>query len=400
MSNINPLAKELSAKIVYVGPGLSGKTTSLQYIHSRLSPDHRSDLLSLATEDDRTLFFDFLPLRIPRIDGLGVRLQLYTVPGQVFYAATRKLVLDGADGVVFVADAQRARREANIESLTSMQEHLVEKGVQLEKFPLVLQYNKQDLDDRLEDDELREDLNPRGVPEFRSTARTGEGVVEALRSAVRGVVESLNGNNRAQRWTPPNLGKSEDSRFLGGAPRSSSGKSDPRISGGNGGEDIFGAPQDSTEERRTATSLSELSPVAIAKTSNVIREDEILIADVKSDKPEEITTERPTAGVSFAALWESNQRAPIAVIESCISAGRYSDAVHQAASALTSLLSQLPVPRDTPTAARAGLLGLDGQEYLKLCRLASRPNETIRDTDALFALYILVATRVKILDAR
>src|SRR5690606_33580465 len=164
VSVINPLARELSAKIVYYGPGMSGKTTSLASVHASLKPSHRGEMISLATEGDRTLYFDFLPVHMGKVQELDVRLQLYTVPGQVFYGATRRLVLEGADGVVFVADSQRDARERNQESLSDLRENLRRFGTPLEELPFVIQYNKRDLPNCMSLEELRQDLNTLETP--------------------------------------------------------------------------------------------------------------------------------------------------------------------------------------------------------------------------------------------
>src|SRR5258706_2323841 len=147
MASVNALTRELVFKIVYYGPGLSGKTTTLQHIHATVRPEHKGKMVSLATPVDRTLYFDFLPIRIPHVRGLGVRLQLFTVPGQVHYNATRKLVLTGADGVVMVFDSQRARIDANLETLEDLNDNLNAHGKTLSEMPHVIQYNKRDLYD-------------------------------------------------------------------------------------------------------------------------------------------------------------------------------------------------------------------------------------------------------------
>src|SRR5450432_291440 len=147
MASVNALSRELVFKVVYYGPGLSGKTTTLQHIHATVRPEHRGKMVSLATPVDRTLYFDYLPIRLPQVRGMGVRLQLFTVPGQVYYNATRKLVLTGADGLVFVADSQAGRMDSNLESLENLRDNLEELGRSLSDVPHVLQYNKRDLTD-------------------------------------------------------------------------------------------------------------------------------------------------------------------------------------------------------------------------------------------------------------
>jgi mutual gliding-motility protein MglA len=184
-------AREILCKVVYYGPARSGKTTNLQFIHGILPEGQRGEMVSLATENDRTLFFDFLPMDLGDISGFRVRLQLYTVPGQVYYGATRRLVLRGADGVVFVADSQPDRRDDNLESLGDLQENLLEHGFDVRDLPFVMQYNKQDLESALPAAELDDVLNFRDVPAHPATAIRGTGVVETLRSISELVLRSV-----------------------------------------------------------------------------------------------------------------------------------------------------------------------------------------------------------------
>ncbi len=201
MSLVNYATREITCKIVYYGPGRSGKTTNLHYIYGQVPADRKGQMVSLATQTDRTLFFDFLPIDLGTISGFTTRFQLYTVPGQVYYQTTRKLVLHGADGVVFVADSQARQLEENIESLQDLHFNLAEHGVDARKVPLVLQYNKQDLpaDMILGTAELEEQLNFRGVPSFTADALHGPGVFETLRSLSELVLRRLSspGGGRA-----------------------------------------------------------------------------------------------------------------------------------------------------------------------------------------------------------
>ncbi len=191
MSLVNYSTREITCKIVYYGPGRSGKTTNLQYVHGSVPDERKGAMVSLATETDRTLFFDFLPLDLGSISGFRTRLQLYTVPGQVYYNATRKLVLRGADGVVFVADSQREQFEENIESLRNLHENLLEQGFDIREMPCVLQYNKQDLPGVCTPEELEDALNFRNVPSYAAAAVSGTGVFDTLRAISDLVLKSL-----------------------------------------------------------------------------------------------------------------------------------------------------------------------------------------------------------------
>ena len=191
MSFINYMAREINCKIVYYGPGLCGKTTNLQYIYERTNPEAKGKMISLATETDRTLFFDFLPLALGEIRGFKTRFHLYTVPGQVFYDASRKLILKGVDGVVFVADSQIARMEANQESLENLRTNLSEQGYSLDKIPFVIQYNKRDMPEIASVEELRQILNPQNTPDYEGIARTGVGVFDTLKAVAKLVLTEL-----------------------------------------------------------------------------------------------------------------------------------------------------------------------------------------------------------------
>jgi signal recognition particle receptor subunit beta len=191
MPLVNYSSREITCKIVYYGPGRGGKTTNLQDVHARIPEAKRGRMVSLATEMDRTLFFDFLPLELGTISGFQVKFQLYTVPGQVYYDATRKLVLQGADGVVFVADSQVRRQEENVESFRNLQSNLLEQGVDPRTLPLCLQYNKRDLPDAVPVEEMERTLNYRGLRAFPAVATAGTGVFETLRGITELVLERI-----------------------------------------------------------------------------------------------------------------------------------------------------------------------------------------------------------------
>jgi signal recognition particle receptor subunit beta len=334
VSIVNPLAREISAKIVYYGPGLSGKTTSLQHIYGALRPETRGQLISLSTEGDRTLFFDFLPIRIEQVHGLVLRLQLYTVPGQVFYDATRKLVLNGADGVVFVADSQPAARDSNLESMDNLATNLAELGIDLAGFPLVVQYNKRDLPPVMPVEAMRAELNPRRAPDFETVASRGPGVMEALREITRLVVRDLKARQPQHRAHPVELARGAGSELASQISAAAESAPPP-------------APRDP----------ARLEPL------------------------------------SFAHLVDGRAEV-VQAAEHAIRERTYGVAVRAVAHAIAEVLGGFAVDEQAP-AARATLLGLDGREYLRLCRLAAKPDAAVTERDALFALYLLVGTLVK-----
>ena len=191
MSFINYSSREINCKIVFYGPGLCGKTTNLHWIYRKTNPDSKGKMISLATETERTLFFDFLPLALGEIRGFKTRFHLYTVPGQVFYDASRKLILKGVDGVVFVADSQIERMEANIESIENLRINLAEQGYNLDKIPFVIQYNKRDLPNVVPLEEMKRALNTTRVPDYEAVATDGTGVFDTLKAIAKLVIMEL-----------------------------------------------------------------------------------------------------------------------------------------------------------------------------------------------------------------
>ena len=193
MSFVNYHTKEINCKIVYYGPGLGGKTTNIQHVYQRTASQSKGQMVTLNTENERTLFFDFLPLDLGMIRGFKTRFHLYTVPGQVFYEASRKLILRGVDGVVFVADSRVERMEANIESLEGLKKNLEEQGYDLQKIPLILQWNKRDLPNITSVQNLEAKLNELDFPSFEAVATTGEGVFETLKMISKLVLLNIKG---------------------------------------------------------------------------------------------------------------------------------------------------------------------------------------------------------------
>lgn len=349
MSVINPLAREISAKIVYYGPGLSGKTTSLKHIHSVVKPQRRGELVTLATEGDRTIFFDFLPLQVKEVQGMGVRFQLYTVPGQVFYAATRRLVLQGADGVVFVADSQPNARDDNLESLADLRRNLEENDVDVESFPVVFQYNKRDLPDVMAVATMNAELNWLGAPEFETSATRGSGVLPALKEVSKLVIRSL--------WRKMPKGPA--------APK----RAKPAQEG----------------------IQAELARVSAELTSS----GEFVLSEVELEEPvaEPVI---PEGALSFATLWEGPDAAAVAEVENAIRSGAHGEALQRAVRAMVELLEALPgTGGQASPMAKAALLGLDGREFLRFCRIAGLHPSSATARDSLFALYMLVSARLK-----
>ncbi|MFQ5751848.1 MAG: ATP/GTP-binding protein [bacterium] len=188
---INHGLQELNLKVVYYGPGLGGKTTNLEYIYRELDPTLRSELVTLKTKEDRTLYFDFLQLELGRVKGLKPRINLYTVPGQVYYNHSRKIILKGVDGVVFVADSQRSRMGDNLDSLLDLEKNLIELGYSLEEFPWIIQYNKRDLPGVQSTDTLQAKLNFFGAPHVEAIAISGQGVIETLKRIITEVIAKV-----------------------------------------------------------------------------------------------------------------------------------------------------------------------------------------------------------------
>ncbi|MCM2334722.1 MAG: GTPase [Anaeromyxobacteraceae bacterium] len=360
MSTVNQAAREIQAKIVYYGPGLSGKTTSLRAIHDGVRPETRGQLVSLATEGDRTLFFDFLPLKVEQVNGLSLRLQLYTVPGQVFYEATRRLVLNGADGVVFVADSQAAAMDANLESMASLDRNLVELGHDPATFPVVVQWNKRDIPGVLPVTALRAALNARGAPEFETVASRGEGTMDALKEVMRQVILSLRGR----------------------PPRSDHGAAGLGGSGGAG----------SVLERRISA-MAEGRPVLTPEPGP------FAVSPFSPARPPARPAPAPAPSapggrpLSFTRLFPGGA-ASVAEVEEAIREGHFSAAVKAAAHGVADVLGGLEI-EERSDSARAALVGMDGRDYLRLLRLARLPEGMGSEADALFALHVLVAARLK-----
>lgn len=258
MALFNYATKEITLKVVYYGPGLCGKTTNLQYLHDTMSPDKKGKLLSLSTDADRTLFFDFMPIHLGKIKGFNIRFQLYTVPGQVRYNATRKLVLKGADAVVFVADSQRAMREANVESLQNMKDNLIANNLKPEEIPLLLQYNKRDLPSILSVEELDKDINLRGEEAVEAAAVNGIGVNESFQLITKKLLKYISKKHNVQ------IDVTDELKFPG-ASAATPGEKDPvRISVPDKTESLL-------DDRPPAAAAAEKTPSESAIEQDILR---------------------------------------------------------------------------------------------------------------------------------
>ena len=437
MASLNTAARELVLKIVYYGPGLGGKTTSLQAIHDAAPPERRGKLVSLATPVDRTLYFDFLPLRLPPMRGLSVRLQLFTVPGQVYFNATRRLVLSGADGIVFVADSQAERMDANLESLENLRENLAEHGRDLAALPHVFSWNKRDLDEVVALDELAHALNRHNAPAFGTVATKGTGVDQTLETITRLVGKAyeaqlpasgssligsglialsparvtLRGSDGEEEVitsasnSPPPLSQRDvhevvtssaltsatAGTFLADAERVEAAVVHPaplpddereRIAEGWDDED----PERSVETRR-ATESDMPRPAAARRTSSM---PSVPVAATPPTVALSAPTvdpmrDAPPAHLSFAALFAPTERALIEQIEASIVHGAWADAIgmceaamHRVLAAIASAVGAGTPGGVVPTAndpALPLLLGLDGRRYLAFRSMARRARQ-------------------------
>ena len=357
MSSVNLVAREVAVKIVFYGPGLSGKTSTLRKVFETVRPAHRGEMMSIATEGDRTLFFDFLPVKVERVNDCTVRLALYTVPGQVFYNATRKLVLQGADGVVFVADSQPEMMDANRESLANLEENLLEQGIRLERFPLVVQWNKRDLPTAMPVEELREALNPRAVPDFETEAVSGRGVMDALKAITRLVIQDL----RAKKIVPP--------------PRAPP----PAVAPARGAKGGLEAQLNQHLVGRTSAAPA-MSPAMAPKPS---RSMPAIGSQQPATAPPSLTGQRPLSAASALAPSDLFDHARAA--EGAFASGDYGTCIQ---ACLDAARRGLALAGDGTIAAQAYLLHVDGGDLLKLQTLGARSNHRV--DDAAFALYVLM----------
>jgi len=367
MASINRLKRELLFKLVFYGPGLGGKTTTLQHVHSATKPESRGNMVSLATETDRTLYFDFLPVKLLKLGDLTVKLQLYTVPGQVYYGATRKLVLNGADGVV--ADSQSARLDANVESLDDLNSNLAEQGRKLSHLPHAFQWNKRDLLDVVTTEELDRRLNLFGAPAVSTVATDGTGVFDVLERVTRLVVEGY----RAE--VPASAGKGERPPLFLDAEEVGLANAIRELA------DSRPAVSPSTGGRRALGASAGGSPGAPAGPQHV--------SPAPADRPprhDHATTPAPSDAqgpFSLAELWPSADRDAVRRAEAALAGRDPSGAVAACEDLLSRVLAAGSLLVGGQTQARdpalvVVLLGLDGARYLAF-RGAARAVRAKRD---------------------
>ena len=361
MSSVNLMAREVAAKIVFYGPGLSGKTTSLRKIYETVRPAHRGEMMSIATEGDRTLFFDFLPVKVERVGDCSVRLALYTVPGQVFYNATRKLVLQGADGVVFVADSQPEAMDANRESLANLEENLFEHGIRLDRFPLVMQWNKRDLDGVLPVEALRKELNPRGVPELETSAANGRGVLDTLKAITRLVIKDL----RAKRIVPP--------------PRPAAGVQPAGLEA-QLTQHLQNRQQTGPQTQAAAGAAPRVAPVAVVPPPRVEP------APIPAPQPGGTKLLGAASALAPGDLFDHARAA-----EAAFMSGDYATCVTACSDAIRRALA---FAGEGTLGQQAFLLRVDGADLLRLQGLATQGH--LRVDDAAFSLYVMMQVFVRL----
>ncbi|WP_438000811.1 Rab family GTPase [Sorangium sp. So ce185] len=428
MASVNPLSRELVFKIVYYGPGLGGKTTTLEYLHATAKPEYRGKLVSLATPVDRTLYFDFLPVRLPQLRGMNVRLQLFTVPGQVYFNATRKLVLTGADGIVFVSDSQAVRADANVESLENLRENLAEQGRELQHVPLVFQHNKRDLPDLLPLEELDAMLNPFRAASLATSAKTGLGLYEGLEEISATVLRAFEsrlpdamgsglggfdaiegGLVTALRDASPPPSAPLDAVISRLAPPSRPWSTMPpnsTIGDPSEGEAAPGAaaPPSAGAAPRSAGVRDPVSrgiPSSLRLAARRLAASAEAPATARADGPSAATRHLAQPGLSFVALWPTAEREAVAEVEAAIAAERYAVALERCGALVAGILAKAAelagatdAPRDP--AAVPALLGLDGRRYLGF-RAALRRAQTggeVTERDALKAFAFVIEARL------
>jgi signal recognition particle receptor subunit beta len=416
MASVNPLSRELVFKIVYYGPGLGGKTTTLEHIHASSKPERRGKLVSLATPVDRTLYFDFLPVRLPPVRGMNIRLQLFTVPGQVYFNATRKLVLTGADGIVFVSDSQIVRADSNLESLENLRENLADQGRDLARMPIVFQHNKRDLPDLLPVEELDSMLNPFGAPSIPTSAKTGEGVYESLEQISRRVIEAFRDRLPEVPDAEPAASFEPIEGGLVTALRDASQRDEPpsdvviaKIAAPGEHPSIppVGAPTLPPEPPKPAAAAEAIPEPLIPRDPPPIQTPSLLLDQEEEEPPASLPAktlvrgEERGTGISFAQLWPEGEQEMVRDVEDAITRGRYWRAIELCETLVSRVLASAAglfgatdAPRDAAVVPM--LLGIDGRRYLGFRSIVreARGDGLITAREALSAYAFTVECRI------
>jgi signal recognition particle receptor subunit beta len=410
MAALNPLTREVVFKIVFYGPGLGGKTTTLEYIHAATKAEHRGKMVSLATPTDRTLYFDYLPIRVPRVRGMGVRLQLFTVPGQVHFGATRKLVLSGVDGVVFVADSQSGRAEANKESLEDLVHNLSEHQRRLEDVPHTFHWNKRDLSDLMSPEDLGKRLNTFGAPSIPTVATRGEGVFEGLERITRLVLRSYEADLPKANEAPGlsgEVGIEDAIRSLAEASKHTA--PPPTVQRPVGGERFDMAGPATVERPVPMIDMGSAPPIPLSRVATPPP-----VAAKVPPPPREPTFKATISAppglakrFSLAEAWPENERESVRQAEALLAEADAGNAVLACDLLMTRILASAAMLAGTSDAPRdpglvATLLGVGGAKYLAFrarVRVARQKEPvTMRDAIECYALALearLARDRIK-----
>jgi signal recognition particle receptor subunit beta len=396
VSSVNLFTREVTVKIVYSGPSFAGKSSSLSFVHRSLRPDSRGPVATVDTGVDRTLSFDCLPVNLPKVQGYSIRIQLFTVPGTVHYNSTRKQVLAGADGVVFVADSQRARRDDNVASFENLRDNLAEHGLRIESLAHVFQWNKRDLPDLLGVDELHQLLNSQGVRSFASVAVSGEGVFEALTAVTtlaiadlrsRGLLEASQDPMTASLSPPvprPDPSIEREVKALSDTPDQGQAPETP--------------PLPLTTVVRAAAPPFAASPAPPPPSrfpaATVTSPTPVLPPPAASTPPRaapHLSPSWPARPALALLLPDGSARSHVAAAEVELSRGRFNQAVRVAARAFNEAARPRASTTDVASVLHALLVGIDGRRYLRFCEAAARADHGLcTQEDALFAIFFLV----------
>lgn len=415
MAAVNPHTRELVFKLVFYGPGLGGKTTTLQYTHAATKAEHRGKMVSIATPTDRTLYFDFLPIRMPKVRGLNVRLQLFTVPGQVHYAATRKLVLSGADGVVFVADSQAARFDSNVEALEDLEANLAEHGRSLQTMPHTFHWNKRDLDSVTPVADLEARLNRWNAPSLGTVANLGEGVFEGLERVTQLVLRAYESEAKVG---SPSVSPGSISEAIGELVETQAGafhtpargmKAAHRVA--DDGVELLTVPPPQSFPPASAAFTKETSlppSLSIVNEADVPTDSKLEAADpfpsIVATSEVRHTTPVPgraaNGSFSFSELWPETEQERVRQIEVALAARDAVSAVlgcdllvSRALASAAVVVGSFDAPRDPSLACL--LLGLDGTRYLnfRTCVRVARHRGALTMRDALDAFAFAIECR-------